>query len=185
VVVEYNGERVEGVEQFMRLVRETPAGREVRLAVSRGGSVQQVSARVASRKTAAARVQTFEVPQIDLRGWDMPRPQMSWRSSTLGIDAEGLDAQLAEFFGVKEGVLVRSVMKGSAAERAGLKAGDVIVKVDDSKVTTPREITSALRSKKSVSLSVVREKREISLSVTLDAEDRMLHPVRAFSFQRR
>ena len=29
VVLEYNGERVEGVEQFMRMVRETPPGRDV------------------------------------------------------------------------------------------------------------------------------------------------------------
>src|SRR5215204_3028455 len=33
VVLEYNGERVEGVEQFMRMVRETPPGREVKLSI--------------------------------------------------------------------------------------------------------------------------------------------------------
>jgi serine protease Do len=183
VVVEYNGQRVEGVEQFMRLVRETPSGREVKLTVSRGGSIQTLPARVATRKLAMPRISTVEVPSIEFRGMDLPRAHMSLRSSALGIDAEGLDAQLAEFFGVKEGVLIRSVMKGSAGERAGLKAGDVIVKVDDSKVTTPREITSGLRSKKTVSLGIVREKREIAVSVTLDAEEKQYQPMRAFSFQ--
>jgi len=43
-------------------------------------------------------------------------------------------------------VLVKSVVRNSAAEKAGLKAGDVIAKVDDSKVTSPREITSVLRN---------------------------------------
>ena len=89
-----------------------------------------------------------DIPRIeipDIRIPDVPRPVVSWRSSILGIEGESLDSQLADFFGVKEGVLVRSVVKGSAAEKAGLKAGDVIVRVDDTKVATPREVSSAVR----------------------------------------
>ena len=41
-----------------------------------------------------------------------------------------------EYFGVKEGVLVRAVAKNSAAERAGIKAGDVITRVDDAKIAS-------------------------------------------------
>ena len=40
VVLEYNGQRVEGMEQFGRMVRETPPGREVKLTVSRNGATQ-------------------------------------------------------------------------------------------------------------------------------------------------
>jgi S1-C subfamily serine protease len=43
---------------------------------------------------------------------------------------------------VKEGILVRSVSKNSAAEKAGIKAGDVIVKVEDSSVATPADMSS-------------------------------------------
>ena len=91
----------------------------------------------------------------------------------LGIIGESLgpEEQLAEFFGVKDGVLVKSVNKDSAAEKAGIKAGDVIVKVDDTKVTTSREITSALRaprSKKTVTVTVVRAKKEMPMTVTIE-----------------
>ena len=51
VVLEYNGERVEGVEQFMRMVRETPPGREVKLSITRNGSPQQLTMKTGSRKT--------------------------------------------------------------------------------------------------------------------------------------
>ena len=51
VVLEYNGERVEGVEQFMRMVRETPPGREVKLSIARNGSPQQLTMKTGSRKT--------------------------------------------------------------------------------------------------------------------------------------
>jgi membrane-associated protease RseP (regulator of RpoE activity) len=104
----------------------------------------------------------------------MGRPFMIWQSPRMGIDAEAIEGQLGEFFGVKEGVLIRSVMKGSAAEKAGLKAGDVITKVDGSTVTSPGEVTRAVRSarsKKTFPVSVMREKRETTINVTIDEND--------------
>ena len=96
---------------------------------------------------------------------------MSWRSGTLGIEAESISAQLAEFFGVKEGVLVRSVIKGTAAEKAGIKAGDVITKVDTTKVSSPREITNVLRGKPdgTIPVTLVRERKEMTLNVAIES----------------
>jgi serine protease Do len=51
-----------------------------------------------------------------------------WHNNPLGIDYENLDSQIAEYFGVKQGLLVRYVRHSSVAEKAGLKAGDVVVK---------------------------------------------------------
>jgi serine protease Do len=174
VVLEYSGQRVEGVEQFMRIVRETPPGREVRLSVYRNGAAQQITVRTAARKawfSSRSGEHAVEIPRIELpeiRIPDVPRPLMSWRSSFLGIEAESLDAQLAEYFGVKEGVLVRSVASGSPAEKAGLRAGDVIVRVEDKTVSTPGEVSSAVRSarsKKSVTPTAVRDKKEMLVAL--------------------
>jgi serine protease Do len=191
VVLEYNGQRVEGMDQFMRLVRETPPGRDVKLALSRNGASQTVVVKTGSRKTWAAKSgdvfsRGFDMPNIvipDVQIPDMPKAYMSWRSSLLGVEAESIDNQLAQYFGVKEGVLVRSVIKGSAAEKAGLKAGDVITKVDGGAVSSPREISSAIRaarSKKSTTLTVVRERKETAVSVTLeDRENDGDHAIRS------
>jgi membrane-associated protease RseP (regulator of RpoE activity) len=105
---------------------------------------------------------------------DIPQFRTMMGASVLGIMGESLgqESQLAEFFGVKDGVLVRSVTKGSAAEKAGIKAGDVITKIDDAAISTPQQITSALRaarSKGAVNVTVVRNKKEMSLGVTLEA----------------
>ena len=111
----------------------------------------------------------IEMPEINIP--DVPRAFMSWRSSVAGIEAESLDSQLAEYFGVKEGVLVRSVVRGSAAEKSGLRAGDVIVKIDDNRVTSPREITATIRStrsKKAVPVQVIRDKREITIQLAVE-----------------
>ena len=186
VVLEYNGQRVEGGEQFMRLVRETPPGRAVTLLVIRNGATASLTATIGQRQAGPMMFEfdsdekfptaipplpappAFHMP-------DMPGAFMSWRSHMLGIESESLNPQLAEFFGVKEGVLVRSVVRDSRAEKAGFKAGDVIVKVDGEAVTTPKEISSILessRSKKTLPVTVVRHQKEVVLNVTLEESSR-------------
>ena len=185
VVLEYNGQRVEGMEQFGRLVRETPAGREAKLLVSRGGATQTIAATLGTRKARTIGGNTFpgvEFPEIHIP--DIPQIFTAWRSPMLGIEAESLGSQLAAYFGVKDGVLVRSVIKDSAAEKAGIKAGDVITKIDGISVTTPNEVSSAMRSassSKMFSVELVREHKEMNLSVNIEdgRSDRDLPRTRA------
>jgi serine protease Do len=178
VVLEYNGQRVEGTEQFVRLVKETPVGRQVKLLVSRDGNPQTLTATIGSGKPKMLRAPEdeirFSLPRMAIPEMpDVPRVFMWWRTALLGIDAESIDGQLAQYFGVKDGVLVRSVAKDSAAEKAAIKAGDVIVKVEDTRVVTPREITGAIRAqpgKKTFALTVVRDQKELNLNVTMDEQ---------------
>jgi serine protease Do len=174
VVLEYNGQKVDGFEQFSRLVRETPVGREVKVLISRDGSTQTLVAKIAARRAHGMGEAWMTPPKIEIPEFpmpDVPRTFMSWSSGALGVEAEGIRSQLAQYFGVKEGVLVRSVTKNSPAEKGGIRAGDVIVKVDDRTVATPGEVTAAIRSarsKKSVSIVVMRERKETTVTITLD-----------------
>ena len=173
VVLEYNGQHVEGMEQFGRLVRETPGGREVRLVISRGGDTQTVTATVAARRVRAfaGSIKDFVPDMPEIRMPDMPQMFSVWRSPVLGVEAEPLGSQLAAFFGVKDGVLVRSVLKDSAAEKAGLKAGDVITKVDGAAVTTPNELSSAVHSassKKTFAIELMRDHKAMSFNIAID-----------------
>jgi len=169
VVTQYNGQRVDGMEQFSRMVRETPAGREVKIAIIRNGAPQTVAVRIVTRAVISGQLIPAPVQNpFELRFPDMPQSRMSWRSTVLGIEAEALDGQLAEFFGVQEGVLVRAVTKGSSADKAGIKAGDVIVRVDEAKVSTPADISNHLRGLRghSVSMVVVRDRKEINVMLS-------------------
>jgi serine protease Do len=185
VVLEYNGQRVEGGEQFVRLVRETPIGRPVKLLISRNGANQTLTPAIGSRTTGQVLSKDFDEAFAKLRGMqmpDIPRPMMSMHSRALGVESESLSSQLAEYFGVKEGVLVRSVVRGSPAEKAGLKAGDVITKIGDRRVSAPGEIASALRSSSSATIpvTVMRNQKEMTVTVTLDSKPTggARHPVR-------
>jgi serine protease Do len=182
-ILQYNGEHVVGMEQFSRLVRETPVGRDARLEIVRNGSPQTLVVKVAAKRTpAAAPYPGAPTPPMapmapyEMRMPDIPRSFMTWRSSALGIECEGLEGQLADYFGVKQGVLVRSVARGSVAERAGIRAGDVITRVDDANVSTPADLSSRIRSiapGHSASLSLIRDHKETNLSVPIGDEDRM------------
>ncbi len=197
VVLEYNGQRVEGRESLLRMVRETPAGRQAKLLIWRNGAAQTITATLGKRPHGViagrdGREWSFEMPEMPEivipRIPDLPRSTLSWRSGVLGVESESLNSQLAEYFGVKEGVLVRSVVRGSAAEKAGIKAGDVIVKLDGTAVTSPREISSVLRSlrgvKRNVLVVIVRERKEMTLNVTVeDPSSDAPRPVRAVAFQ--
>jgi serine protease Do len=183
VVLDYDGAAVEGIEQLTRLVRETPVGRQVKISVWRSGAAQTLTATIEARKGTVIRSDRFPMatPFLNLPQIELPRFEMTWQNPVLGIEGESLRSQeqLADFFGVKDGVLVKLVRKNSAAEKAGMKAGDVVVKVDDSTVATSQEITRALRalgSKRTFTVTVVRNKKEIPLTVTLEAQGGAIRP---------
>src|ERR1051326_6957186 len=159
VVLEFNGQPVQSFAQFSRMVQETPVGRQVKVTVWRSNATQTLTATIGEKKNQPMIIGpdsgwNFNMPSMPNMP-EMPNIEIphfgAMQNPMLGIIGEpiGQEEQLAEFFGVQEGVLVRSVRKGSAAEKAGIKAGDVITKVDDTKVTSSAEITRALRNARS------------------------------------
>jgi len=199
VVLEYNGAKVESNAQFIRMIRETRIGRQIKLLVFRDGKTTTLTGTMEKRQPRVVRWKTkdgesgvyslltpegqylegdditipdvhVDIPDIDIQIPDIPTPSMFWRTPRLGVETEGLGQQLADFFGVKEGVLVRSVVKDSAAEKAGLKAGDVIVKLGGETVSRPGDISSVLRSSEAtdVPVVVVRNRRELTLTAKID-----------------
>ena len=100
----------------------------------------------------------------------------------LGVQVEGLSDQLATYFGVKEGgVLVAGVTAESPAAKAGVRAGDVITKVNGSAVKDPGDLVQALGDVKddgAVTLDLVRDRKATSLKATIEPR-RPSRPARA------
>ena len=98
---------------------------------------------------------------------------MDTRTPILGINAEDVSGQLGAYFGApgNSGVLVREVRSGTPADKAGLKAGDVIIKVDGNPVKSLSELRDQLRDKddqKAVSLGVLRKGSELNIPVEIE-----------------
>ena len=173
ILVAWRGVRVEGIEHFARLVRETPVGREVELSVFRGGSKRAVRVEIGERSLSVASA-IGRCENCRLIVPDVPRPYIAVQSRVLGAELEAIDGQLAEFFGVRQGVLIRSVDRRSAAESAGFKAGDVIVAVAGKPVARARDVSRALLSAKegNVSVELMRGRRKQTLELQQSARGR-------------
>ncbi|MGD0791547.1 MAG: PDZ domain-containing protein [Terriglobales bacterium] len=178
VIVSLNGTAVESAAQLRRMIKETPPGRVVNLGISRDGQPLTIKVQLADRHKSMTWAPKgsefkFEMPQMPtMPDFDVPVSVVIVHSSLRsGLMVENITPQLGDFFGVKggNGVLVRSVEKGSRGEKAGFRAGDVVVKVNNQPVHDTSDFTHALRSSSgsAAAVTVMREKREQNLTLTL------------------
>jgi len=186
VILTVNGAEVESVEQLRRMIRETPSGRIVTLGLSRDGQPLTIKVQLADRKNSygysygpKGKDFHFVMPPIppippmpDIGDIDIPVSIVVVHSSARsGLMVENLTPQLGDFFGTKngQGVLVRSVEKGSRAEKAGFRAGDVIVKINGEAIHDSSDFSHALRERKdnTANVGVIRDKKEVNITITL------------------
>jgi len=200
-IVELDGERVRSVRQFTRLVQDTPIGRKVPVVVVRGG--QRVTLTVAPERGSGWRSDdefSFITPPEPPEAPRPPRtprapqppvpphpglpfgdlmPELGFSyfggSERLGVTLEDLSDGLGEYFGVKHGALVRSVSGGSAAAKAGIKAGDVITAVNGTTVDEPSDVRRAidrLDDQTDLTIEVMRDKKLQTMKAKLEPRER-------------
>jgi serine protease Do len=179
VIMTMNGSSVDSAAQLRRMIHETPAGRIVEFGLSRDGQPVTVKVQLGDRHKEFSYLPDMkdfhvEVPDIHVSPQiDMPAMNVIVVTSSAhsGLAVENITPQLGEYFGVKNGngVLVRSVERGSRAEKAGFRAGDVIVKINDQSVHDTSDFTRAVRSRNGngVNVGVMRDRKEQNLNLTL------------------
>jgi serine protease Do len=177
VIVSLNDRAITDAGNLGELVRRMPPGHKVHLGVTRKGKNLHLSAVLAARPGPAPMepLTRIELPSPPSRLNDMPTPALRWHCTWLGIEYESVESQLAGYFGVKRGVLIRYVREGSPAETAGLKAGDVLVKVNEKNVSGPRDFAVAMDSKRggrTVPVEFVRDHKQKTVKLDTGAEDR-------------
>jgi serine protease Do len=188
VIVEFDGERVRSGRQFSRLVQETPPGRTVKATILRDGQRKDLQITPREGSGVLSERGVFDGDRLReqfgdldaLRG--LPRGPFNYyfdvpgalSGRRLGVTVGELSDQLAQYFGARDGVLVTSVADGSAASRAGLKAGDVITSLDGQPVRSPEDLVRALRDAKDdeVKIGIVRDRKETSVTAKIEAPSR-------------
>jgi serine protease Do len=193
VILTFNGEKIESAEQLKRMIHETPPGRSVALGVSRNGQMTNLNAQLADRRELARSMGNPYAPHVMIPPMppiEIPRIQVFTTSSTprVGISVEPLSPQLGDFFGAPngQGLLIRSVEKGSPADQAGLKAGDVIIKVGGERISDSGDWRMTMRDKTGpVPFTIMREKREQTVNVKLPERRSANSGVSVFDFNGR
>ena len=198
VIVRFDGEAVTSVRKLNRLIAESSPDHNARISVLRGGSEQELSATLARRERLAPAVAGRLFGGVDLAeaqrfGEEWAKNAEEWKrwngelgkgfegfegggsgvfalgpTRRIGVTTTTLGKQLADYFGVSHGVLVSSVEPGSPAEKAGLRAGDVVTEADGRTVDDASDLMRALGAKEQgeVTLTVVREKKQRTVRVT-------------------
>lgn len=93
----------------------------------------------------------------------------------IGISGISLDDNMAKRYNLVKGVYVAKIESSSAAYNAGIKVGDVIVKIDDKEITTIEELNEIKNSKSvgdTVKITVYRDGKNTEINVKLDSDDK-------------
>jgi membrane-associated protease RseP (regulator of RpoE activity) len=165
-----NGEKIRDAQDLVDIIAELAPGAAVKIGLWREGKAQDVTAVLG------------EYQQRKHFIWNGKRlPMIKSSGAYLGIVLQELNPDLAPYFNVKtgEGVLIISVEKETAAEKAGLKAGDVIVQMGEKTVKAAaavHEVLADLKKGDTIAITVIRHgKKE-----TLKAEPEFKHHNRIF-----
>jgi serine protease Do len=189
VILEFGGEHVRSARQFGRLVQETPPGRAVKATITRDGQKKdvQITPSEAGSATVFRDGDHFSMPldhlsdnlrELGRLGDRFPPFNFNFdldlsgalSGRRLGVSVDPLTDQLAGYFGATEGLLVTSVTDGSAASRAGLKAGDVITSIDGRPVRSRDDLVHQLRDSTGdeIAIGIVRDKKESSVTAKVE-----------------
>lgn len=204
VILGFNGKKVQNRAQFFLLLIEASPGSRVMLEIMRKGQLQVIPVELGYRRSTTFLEQRQQANQLSnslanatpdtdrketpaevrseplpLRAEQSKGPQQMASASRfyLGVTAAPLSKQLAKYFKVDHGgVLVTEITPGGLAERAGVMAGDCIIKVDDDPVASLSDLNILVekvfrdQSANNLYLTIVREGKEQKIEIKSDAK---------------
>jgi len=187
VILQLDGQPVENAEQLRHRLLDMPSGRTVSFLVNRDGSPLTISVQLCDReeleRKAWSQHKTVPEPAPPTRsGFSQTfvgRPSgavtgildtVMPKGLYVGAELNPVRTQLADYFGVSSGtgLLVENVDYQSPAARAGLKAGDVVVKVESQQMASKGDWVKAIRNHRGhlVQVTVMRNKQEQVLTMS-------------------
>jgi len=161
IFVEFEGEKIKNAKQLHDLAKEIEEEKEVAFKMHRDGKVMDFKATMKpmeDQKFVHVTVGDDDDIDIDIAG-EHPMPHSGFAASMmkkfnihvdnnkggfLGVMADDLSDSLLEYFEVEYGVLVKELVEDSPAKKAGLKAGDVIYKIEGKEIHDFRDLTRTL-----------------------------------------
>jgi len=200
ILLKLDGKDIASAAMLASEIRNKKPGQDIKLQVEREGKTIETSVKLgeypeeAAKKELEVRFPRLFPPQPPKEIYTAPRvkpektpappktpkslevwPQWEKRKY-IGVYLGEINKELLEYFGVKEGkgLLVNRLTKGSPAEKAGLKVGDVIVRVEGKNVASVADLSDLIQDKKKgdkVKIDLIREKKPMSVEVEIEEEE--------------
>ncbi len=191
IIIKLGDKELSDSEDLSKIVGNMNSGEEVDIILIRNGKKRAIAATLGSgEKDNYKKDSIFEwygKPHYNSGPYSKSQnyffDEFNAQNTYIGISLEILTDQLEEYFGVKNGngILITEVMEDSPANKAGLKAGDVITSVDGEKVTDISDVKKAVSQKEKgeeVEITLLRNKKKKELSVEVaDAPESFNQPL--------
>ena len=177
VIIEFNGKKVFDSDDLVKVVHRTPPDTKVSLVIVREGEKKTIHMTV-GRKKEPQHCMFDRLPNL-------PAVRAFAGNRLLGLQLLTLNEQLGEYFGApnNEGVLVEEVEHKSTAEKSGLKAGDIIIRIGKRSIDAVEKIRKELQKYDegdTVKFEVIRKSARIILNVEMEQQ----HSIRKNFFLR-
>ena len=159
IILEINGQKVTDEEFLVNSITKTKPGGNVSLKIRRNS------------KTVVLTMQTTTRPESSLEttteSWITKLERFFGISKNyLGIKTCDIVPGLDEYFGVEDGVLIIEVFEASRAEKLGIKPGDVIIRIDETKIPDSRALRNIMRNKSigsMITIKLIRHKKNVTI----------------------
>jgi len=164
VIQFFNDEKIRRPDDLIDAVRDCKPGTQTKVKLVRDGKAKEVSVTLGKLKS---KFRGFRWG--DHKGYFY----ISGEGGYLGVHLQTLNKDLAEYFGVKEdeGALILKVEEKSPAEKAGLKAGDVIIQIEGKSISKPEDVSdilSDLEEGDEVTMQLIRHKKKSTVKAELE-----------------
>ncbi|MBI2428992.1 MAG: PDZ domain-containing protein [Ignavibacteriales bacterium] len=164
VITEYNGKKIELAEDLTKEVRDTKPGTKVNLTVNRKGEKKSLAVNVGKNR--------MRMPMAHVAPHAPARVIVNQFGNIEGMELMELNKQLGAYFDAPNGrgILVKEVEEESNAEKAGIKAGDVITKIGDETINDIGDLHDAMEDLDEgdkVSVDLLRKGKKSSVSLEI------------------
>lgn len=179
LITKFDGKKVSTADDLQNYISEIEEEKEVELVVIREGKATNFKAKLQKIKEGKKVEVVVDDEVIDVNVDDVPLPPNfdffisgeDEKGAFLGVMAENISEQMLSYFEVEYGVVIEEVVKDSPAEKAGLKAGDVIMKINDREIKDHGDLIRTINyfnPEEKVTVHYSRKGKKMNVSVTLE-----------------
>ncbi len=179
IIIKFDGSDIAGPEDLHDLIADIEEEKKVDIIVMRDGKEKKFTANLKPGEREPFWVWSDDGEfEFDFDFDEFPHHFMPLyhKGGFLGVETEELSDQLKTYFEVEYGVLIEEVIEESPAEKAGLKAGDVITEIDGRKIEDYRDLVRTVNyydPGETVEVKYTRKGKSSSVKVQLGERKKM------------
>jgi C-terminal processing protease CtpA/Prc len=195
VIIEFDGKKIDDAEALHNIIEESAEkGKKVSLVVFRDKVSKKFEAELNNFKPKKVHIKidgddfkdldytfSFEDEDFDFLMLPDKKAPIIWnhdeKGGFLGVKGKNLSKQMLEYFEVDFGVLVETVYEKTPAEKAGIKAGDVIVRINDRDIKDFADLVRTLNyynPGEEIKVYFVRKGKSKKVTIELEKKDHKL-----------